>query len=291
MTRTARQKGEPLLRLEGVGVERNGRWLIRDIDLRICRGEILTLIGPNGSGKTTIARVALGLVEPSAGSVWRRPNLRIGYVPQKLSIDKNLPVTTAHLLNMTARLSLENINRALRRTGALHCLDRQLSSLSGGETQRILLARAMLMSPDLLVLDEPAQGVDFAGETELYHLIEELRDELGCAILLISHDLHIVMAASDNVICLNNHVCCSGPPSKVAADPQYARLFGEKASSVLAPYHHHHDHRHRADGSVILDPNGDDDSLREKCAHDKSRDKSLSGEQGAARSKEGDAGE
>ena len=233
-----------------LGVERSGRWLIRHVDLEIHRGEIVTLIGPNGSGKSTTARVATGVWRADEGRITRAAGLSIGYVPQKLTIDRTLPLTVERLMHLTRRHDSGAVARALRRTGIEHLRRAEVQHLSGGEFQRALLARAIAGEPDLLVLDEPVQGVDFSGQVAIYDLIGEIRDETGCGVLLISHDLHIVMAATDTVLCLNGHVCCAGAPRSVASDPEYLRLFGPRAAGTLAVYKHHHDHTHLPDGRI-----------------------------------------
>lgn len=241
---------EPLAELAGAGVRRNGRWLLRGVDLALRPGEIVTLIGPNGSGKSTTAKLVTGVIAPDQGSVRRRPGLTVGYVPQKLAIDWTLPLTVSRLMRLSGRADDRAVAAALEETGIPHLAATPVQALSGGEFQRALLARAILRRPDLLVLDEPVQGVDFTGEVAMYELIRQVRDRTGCAILLISHDLHIVMAGTDTVVCLNGHVCCSGPPEAVAASPEYLRLFGAKAAGGLAVYRHHHDHTHLPDGRV-----------------------------------------
>jgi zinc transport system ATP-binding protein len=243
------QKTDDLLTLRDVGINRSGRWLVRGVDLSVRAGEIVTLIGPNGSGKSTTIKLALCLLAPTEGKATRQPNIRIGYVPQKISIDWSLPVRVSDFMSLTQPVAEAAARAALKRTGADDLWSRDLKALSGGEMQRVLLARAMAQKPELLVLDEPAQGVDFAGEAALYALIQELRDELNCGVLLVSHDLHMVMAATDQVICLNGHVCCHGTPDVVANDAAFRQLFGERAGA-LAPYRHHHDHLHLADGRV-----------------------------------------
>lgn len=263
-------KPDILLRLENAGIERNNRWLVRNITLDLHRGEIVTLIGPNGSGKSTTAKLALGIHKPDEGSVKRDKHLRIGYVPQKITIDPSLPLTVERMMRMTASLSKQAIEEALTLAGIPHLLNAQVVHLSGGEFQRVLLARAFGCKPDLLVLDEPLQGVDFSGEAELYETIAKFRDHTGCGVLMISHDLHIVMAATDRVICLNGHICCSGTPVDVAASPEYARLFGlrsprgAKIPPSLAVYTHHHDHTHLADGRV----QHADGTVTDHCHHD-----------------------
>lgn len=241
---------EVLVDVAGAGVRRDGRWLVEAVDVTIRKGEIVTLIGPNGSGKSTTAKLVTGVLKPDAGTVARKGGLRIGYVPQKLSIDWTMPLTVRRLMSLTGSYPKVEIDAALAATGVAHLANAEVQHLSGGEFQRTLLARAMIRKPDLLVLDEPVQGVDFSGEVALYDLIGKIRDETGCGILLISHDLHVVMAATDTVICLNGHVCCRGTPESVARSPEYLSLFGARAANALAVYQHHHDHTHLPDGRV-----------------------------------------
>jgi zinc transport system ATP-binding protein len=246
----ARRSRDILISLENVAVRSGTRTLISGMDLTIARGEIVTLIGPNGSGKSTTAKVVTGVVRPSSGRVTRKSGLTIGYVPQKLTIDWTLPLTVRRLMTLTGRFSTSEIMSALDAVGATHLLDAAVQELSGGEFQRVLFARAMIRKPDLMVLDEPVQGVDFSGEVALYELIRNIRDASQCGILMISHDLHVVMAETDTVICLNGHVCCRGTPDSVKASPEYLQLFGNRGARALAFYQHHHDHEHNADGSV-----------------------------------------
>ncbi len=233
-----------LISARGLGISRNGRDLLIDVDLDIREGEIVTLIGPNGAGKTTLVRVLLGLEKPDRGEVHRRKDLRIGYVPQRFDVDSVIPLTVERFLRIGGNETHERITTILSGVDASYTRDQQLTELSGGELQRVVLARALLRAPNLLVLDEPVQGVDYTGEAELYNLIGRLRDNHGFGVLLVSHDLHIVMAKSDRVICLNRHVCCSGVPDTVAQHPAYVRLFGAQAARALAVYRHHHDHSH-----------------------------------------------
>ncbi|WP_434710352.1 ATP-binding cassette domain-containing protein [Rhizobium sp. YTUHZ045] len=250
MLSPANTKGERLVSLENVGVLRGGRWLVRGVEFSVSRGEIVTLIGPNGSGKSTSAKAAIGVLKPDEGRVERRPGLKVGYVPQKLSIDWTLPLTVRRLMTLTGPLPERDIQAALEAAGVAHMIGAEVQHLSGGEFQRALMARAIARKPDLLVLDEPVQGVDFSGEIALYDLIKSIRNASGCGILLISHDLHVVMAETDTVICLNGHVCCRGTPETVSRSPEYVRLFGSRAAQTLAVYSHHHDHTHLPDGRV-----------------------------------------
>jgi len=233
-----------LISARGLGVTRNGRDLLTGVDIDICEREIVTLIGPNGAGKTTLVRVLLGLERPDRRSVLRRRDLRIGYVPQRFDVDAVIPMTVERFLMLGGGARPEHAVAILDEVSAGPTRHQQLNQLSGGELQRVVLARALLRQPNLLVLDEPVQGVDYSGEAELYNLIARLRDDRGFGVLLVSHDLHIVMARSDRVICLNHHVCCSGIPETVAQHPAYSRLFGEEAAREFAVYRHHHDHSH-----------------------------------------------
>jgi zinc transport system ATP-binding protein len=244
------REAAPLVSLTGAGVYRNGRWLVRGVDFSVRPGEIVTLIGPNGSGKSTSAKMAIGVIKADEGRVERKAGLRVGYVPQRLSVDWTMPLTVRRLMTLTAPLSAQEVTAALEAVGISHLAGAEVQHLSGGEFQRALLARAMARKPDILVLDEPVQGVDFSGEIALYDLITSIRNSTGCGILLISHDLHVVMAETDTVICLNGHVCCRGTPAAVSQSPEYMRLFGAKAAQTLAVYSHHHDHTHLPDGRV-----------------------------------------
>lgn len=239
-----------LVQLDRAGIRRGGSWLVRGVDLSVSPREIVTLIGPNGSGKSTTAKMALGILKPSEGHASRRNGLKVGYVPQKLTIDWTLPLSVRRFLRLTNPLSESRCRNALAQTGAERLIDAEMRTLSGGEMQRVMLARAIARDPDLLVLDEPVQGVDYAGEIAIYDLISEIRNSLGCGILMISHDLHVVMAAADQVICLNGHVCCRGTPSDVSKDENYHALFGTRTGVGLAVYQHHHDHVHLPDGQV-----------------------------------------
>ena len=220
-----------------------------DIPMSVEKGKIVTLIGPNGSGKSTTAKIALGIYKNIEGSVEKYTN-NVGYVPQKISIDWTLPLRVKDFMVLTENIKDDQINEALSLTGVMHLKNKNLGNLSGGEFQRVLLARAISKKPELLVLDEPVQGVDYTGEIALYKLIKKISDTLNCGILLISHDLHTVMTATDYVVCLNGHVCCSGTPMNVANNKNYKELFGDQASTLLSVYEHKHDHTHSTDGSI-----------------------------------------
>lgn len=260
---------QDLIALDGAGVYRQGRWLIRNVDLHVKPGEIVTLIGPNGSGKSTTVKCAIGLEKVDEGRALRKSDLSIGYVPQKFSVDATLPLTVRRLMTLGAHYSTTQIEGALDQVGLNGRTDDLVQHLSGGELQRALLARAFIGKPDLLVLDEPVQGVDYAGEAALYNLIGRFRDDTGCGILLISHDLHVVMAKTDRVLCLNGHVCCTGTPQSVMSSKQYSDLFGARAAESIAIYRHHHDHTHLSDGRVLhADGSVSDHCHNEEEGHD-----------------------
>jgi len=239
-----------LVSLANAGIYRSDRWLVRGISLSIEAGEIVTLIGPNGSGKSTTAKMALGILQTDEGTARRKPELRTSYVPQKLEINWTLPLTVNRFLQLTNRATSRQMEEALAATDTLHLAQAQMNKLSGGEFQRVLLARAILRAPEFLVLDEPVQGVDYNGEIALYKLIEDIRNRLNCGVLLISHDLHVVMSKTDRVICLNGHICCHGTPASVASSAEFKSLFGDQAAPGLALYEHRHDHEHLPDGQV-----------------------------------------
>jgi len=238
-----------LVKLENAGVHRSSKWLVRGISFKINQGQIVTLIGPNGSGKTTTAKMILNILNADEGLVTGNAN-KMAYVPQKISIDWTMPLRVIDFMKLTSNLNNNQVNESLTMTGVDKLLYNQINSLSGGEFQRVLIARAIAKKPDLLVLDEPVQGVDFNGEIALYNLIKEISISLNCGILLISHDMHFVMSTTNHVICLNGHICCSGTPGSVVKNPEYIKLFGEHNSETLSYYQHNHDHSHNHDGSV-----------------------------------------
>jgi len=233
-----------LVQISGLTARLGGAAVLRDVDFSIGPGEIVTVVGPNGSGKSTLLRVIIGALRPEAGKVTRAAGLRIGYVPQSLHIDPTLPMTVRRFLDLPGRVPDKAAATALEEAGAEALTGRQMARLSGGQFQRVLLARALLSRPDLLILDEATQGLDQPGSAAFYRKIAEVRDKLGCAVLMVSHELHVVMAASDRVICLNGHVCCEGEPEHVASAPEYRALFGTGTQGALALYRHEHTHRH-----------------------------------------------
>lgn len=236
-----------LLAAQGISVRLGGTQVLTHVSLQVDPGEIVTILGPNGSGKSTLLRALLGIVPVSAGRVTRSTGLRIGYVPQRLAIDPSLPITVRRFLSLPVWVSDAQATAALARAGLPEVAGRQMAALSGGQLQRVLLARALLADPQVLVLDEPTQGLDQPGEAAFYRLIDEVRRTSGVAVLMVSHDLHVVMAASDRVICLNGHICCEGTPQVVSTAPEYRALFGLGTQGALALYQHAHDHSHDHD--------------------------------------------
>jgi len=245
---------ELLASLDHINLSLQGKTILHDVSLTLQAGKILTVIGPNGAGKSTLIRILLGLETPESGEVYRKPKLRIGYVPQKMSIDSLLPLTVERFVSLSSR-SFSNTAKAkdsLEETGVKHLAKQAIQQLSGGEFQRVLLARALLRKPELLILDEPAQGVDVTGQAELYEQIAALKDKYGFGVLMVSHDLHLVMQKTDQVLCLNQHICCSGQPDDVSKHPEFQRLFGDLPTEGLAVYTHHHNHCHELNGDVVV---------------------------------------
>ncbi|MFN3662880.1 ATP-binding cassette domain-containing protein [Yoonia sp.] len=221
-----------------------GQKVLQNVSMTLAPGEIVTIVGPNGSGKSTLLRLLIGALKPQKGRVTRKPGLRIGYVPQKLHIDPTLPITVTRFLNLPRPVPAAAAAAALGAAGVAGLGRQQMSQLSGGQFQRVLLARAILAKPDVLMLDEATQGLDQPGSAAFYRQIAAVRHDLGCAVLMVSHELHVVMSASDRVICLNGHICCEGTPEVVSAAPAYRELFGTGTGGALALYRHDHDHAH-----------------------------------------------
>lgn len=257
-----------LLEAQNMSVAYTDTPALAAVNFAIEPGEIVTVIGPNGSGKSTLLRALLGVIAPTGGVIRRKPGLRIGYVPQKLSLDANLPLTVRRFLCLPKRHGKAAIAAMLTRVGVPGLEERQMAALSGGQFQRVLLARALLMQPEILILDEATQGLDQPGVAAFYRLIEAIRAEMGCAVLMVSHDLHVVMRATDRVICLNGHICCEGAPTVVSEAPEYRALFGLGSGGALALYQHDHDHEH--------------DHLGEGCSHDHGHDHGHTHTHGAA---------
>ena len=239
-----------LIKADHISLYRSGLQIIDDVSLCLQAGEITTLIGPNGAGKTTLIKLLLGLTKPDKGNITRKPGLTIGYMPQRFELNKAIPLSVKRFLSLAHNQNNTTIPSVLKEVGADHLLEKQIHNLSGGEFQRVCLARALINNPDLMILDEPVQGVDYSGESALYQLISRLRNQRGCGILMVSHDLHIVLGDSDKVICLDRHICCSGIPETVTKNKEYERLFGAEAANAYAIYNHDHDHSHDLSGNI-----------------------------------------
>ena len=246
-----------LIQAEAISISFAERAVLQKIDLVVKQGQVVSLIGPNGAGKTTLVRVLLNLLQADSGTIHRHSELKIGYMPQRVALAQTLPLTVLRFLELSKSGTAADIEELLERLKIRHLAQQQLISVSGGELQRVLFARALLGNPNLLILDEPAQGVDLAGQAELYQLIGEIRSERNCGVLMISHDLHLVMSSTDEVVCLNHHVCCHGKPEQVSNDPAFLELFGASVSDGLAVYTHHHNHEHDLSGD-IKSPQGAD---------------------------------
>jgi zinc transport system ATP-binding protein len=244
-----------LLQLHQLGLTLSGQRILSDINLEVFAGEIVTVIGPNGAGKSSLLKIMLSTLKPSEGHMHQQSNLSIGYLPQHFQLEPTLPISVVRFLRLTQqRFSHKDARRVLSEVGASRLADKAMQQLSGGELQRVLLARTLLINPQLLILDEPMQGVDVRGQAQLYQLLSQIKHQRGCAIVLVSHDLHLVMAATDRVICLNQHICCQGSPHSVQQDPHYQALFAPDTLNQLAIYSHHHDHVHHLDGHVDSSP-------------------------------------
>lgn len=252
---------QDLIRTENLSFRAQDKTILDAISMHVASNEIVTIIGPNGAGKTSLLRILIGLEKPSTGHIYRKKNLRIGYMPQKLELNPYMPLTVAAFLRMSSSRQ-QSLEPLLQELNIDSILQSSMHDLSGGERQRVLLARAMIRKPDLLVLDEPAQGVDINGQNRLYQLIQAIQKQQNCAVLMVSHDLHLVMAQTDRVICLNQHICCHGHPDNISQDDAYLNLFGKQRLDALAPYTHHHDHHHDLHGDVIKGKH------HEGCNHD-----------------------
>jgi len=259
---------KPLIELKNVSVQLRQRTVLDNINLTLRSNEIVTLIGPNGAGKSTLMKVILGLITPSSGERIKHGKYSVGYVPQKLSIDPTLPLNVDRFLSLAGPFDPSQRLEALRQVNAHHLTRSPMLALSGGEFQRVLLARALLRKPKLLALDEPSQGMDITGQGELFNLIKEIRSELNCCVLMVSHDLHLVMSGTDKVICLNQHICCSGLPDTVSTHPEYLQLFGKSEADNLALYTHHHDHTHPWTQPASSNGSSDTSNPPPKEAHD-----------------------
>ncbi len=240
------KKQKIILNVNNIVKKFRNKKVLDEISFSIHEGEIVTIIGPNGGGKSTLAKIISGVVKQDSGTISFGKNINIGYMPQKLSINSSLPLDVEYFLRLqiNTKVSDDELYTIVKQVGIQNILKNSMHEVSGGENQRIMLARALLGKPNLLILDEPEQNVDVNGQAEIYSLLNELNKKQNIAILLISHDLHFVMRSSHHVICLNHHICCEGMPNKLRLDKRYIDLFGSEFADNLAIYPHHHDHKH-----------------------------------------------
>lgn len=257
----------PLIELKDINVQFAQRNILKNINLSLYSNSVLTIVGPNGGGKSTLLKVLLKLIQPSSGKVIYHNDVRIGYVPQKIHLEHSLPLTVEKFLSLKKGVTQSEIQNVLALLSISHLCGNSMQKLSGGEMQRVLLARAILNKPNLLVLDEPTQGVDISGQSELYHLIHKMREQLNCAVLMVSHDLHIVMADTNEVLCINQHICCAGTPEIVSNDPSFMRYFGNQFSQNIALYTHHHNHKHNIHGDVCCSQSFQSQQCEHKKPH------------------------
>ncbi len=248
MRNVRKMEAERILRASNISYSRSQKLILDQVSFDLYRGQITTIIGPNGAGKSTLTSIVNGLIDNFSGELERLPGLRIGYLPQKVYVNTLMPLSVERILQLTRSVENAEVDAALAQAEVSHLKHRQVQSLSEGELKRVLLARTTLGKPDLIVLDEPTAGVDVSGEIKMYELISDFRQQLNCAVLLVSHDLHLVMSKTDQVLCLNQHLCCSGLPESVSQHPEYLALFGQQAADSIAVYTHHHDHEHDVSG-------------------------------------------
>ncbi|MCE2517944.1 MAG: ATP-binding cassette domain-containing protein, partial [Alphaproteobacteria bacterium] len=207
------------------------------------RGDFITIIGPNGAGKSTLLKALMGLIKTDKGKVTRAKGLKLGYIPQKMHVEASLPISTEGFIKLN-KPNAVNFDELVEDIGIAALLAKPLNSLSGGEWQRALLARALMDDPDAIILDEPAQNLDLSGQVSFYKRLDAIHAKRGMAILMDSHDLHMVMASTRQVVCLYHHICCSGAPQAVTRDPEFINLFGRDMATMMAIYQHDHDHDH-----------------------------------------------
>lgn len=253
----------PLIELKNINMTFEQHRVLENINLTLYGNSVVTIVGPNGGGKSTLLKILLKLQKPTTGKVIHNKNVRIGYVPQKIYLDQSMPITVSRFLSLKQKASKSDIEAVLQQFSITHLSKNSMQKLSGGEMQRVLLARAVLNKPNLLVLDEPTQGVDINGQAELYQLIQQTKRQLNCAILMVSHDLHIVMKETHEVLCINRHLCCAGTPETISNDPTFIHFFGDQLSKNIAFYAHHHNHKHNIHGDVCCNS----ESRSTVCTH------------------------
>lgn len=235
---------DTLIHVDKISLSRHGKSILDQVSFELKAGEFITLIGPNGAGKSSLIKVLLGLIKADTGSVTKSSNIRLGYTPQKFIPNEFIPISVLDFLQLNQKVDTNFLQETAQLTSIESILNHELSSLSGGEMQRVLLARALLAKPNVLILDEPAQNLDVNGQVHLYKLIQDIHQKQGCAVLMVSHDLHRVMKESTQVLCLYHHICCMGQPESILKDSQFNDLFADQMDELMATYEHHHNHCH-----------------------------------------------
>jgi len=235
---------DTLIHVDKISLSRHGKSILDQVSFELKAGEFITLIGPNGAGKSSLIKVLLGLIKADTGSVTKSSNIRLGYTPQKFIPNEFIPISVLDFLQLNQKVDTSFLQETAQLTSIDSILNHELSSLSGGEMQRVLLARALLAKPNVLILDEPAQNLDVNGQMHLYKLIQDIHQKQGCAVLMVSHDLHRVMKESTQVLCLYHHICCMGQPESILKDSQFNDLFADQMDELMATYEHHHNHCH-----------------------------------------------
>lgn len=235
---------QTLISAQNISLSHHGKPVLDNVSFDLKQGEFITLIGPNGAGKSSLIKVLLDLIKADSGEIKRSNNIRLGYTPQMFSPNPFIPISVMGFLNLNQKVAPNFLHETALLTGIEGLLDSPLKSLSGGELQRVLLARALLNRPNVLILDEPAQNLDVNGQMHLYKLIQDIHQQQGCAVLMVSHDLHRVMKESTQVLCLYHHICCMGQPETIIKDSQFNDLFADQMDELMATYEHHHNHCH-----------------------------------------------
>jgi len=233
-----------LISAKNVSVLKHQKSILDNIDIQINKNDFITIIGPNGAGKTMLLKCLMGFYKPTSGRIERKEKLKIGYMPQSISIINTMPITVKDFITVRKEYDDISLNKVITEVSIGEIINKQLSVLSGGEMQRVLLARSLLNNPDLLILDEPAQNLDISGQLNFYKLIQEIYSKRNISILMVSHDLHLVMVSTKKVLCLYKHICCSGAPQQIAKDPEFLSMFGKDMANMMSIYQHSHDHNH-----------------------------------------------
>jgi len=227
-----------LISAHNISVVKNEKAILKNIDIEINKNDFLTIIGPNGAGKTMLLKCLMEFYKPDSGKIIKKPNLKIGYMPQSINIINTMPLSVQNFITVRKKFDEVSFKKVVSETQTEKIIDKQLSVLSGGEMQRVLLARSLLNNPELLILDEPAQNLDVSGQIYFYNLLQSIYLKRGLSVLMVSHDLHLVMVSTKKVICLSNHICCYGKPQHITKDPEFISMFGKDMANIMAVYQH-----------------------------------------------------